>query len=194
MKGTSTACKTMPNSPAWICDHTAAADSAETPWKIAASARNTALPLTCANSTAGNAIQPFSAIFFENSPDTAANTASSAIIYGRRDAAGIALPVSDVIAKLTSGERTPTPSPHFQPSRHPPSRTGRYMGSHCTPPEAPAIKCTSCGNNTASATTPTEISDLTVIFVPSFALCLANTDSIIFYVFSFFILTRLTLR
>ena len=68
MKGTSTACKTMPNNPAWICDHTAAADSAETPWKMAASARNTALPLTCANRTAGNAIQPFSAIFFENSP------------------------------------------------------------------------------------------------------------------------------
>ena len=69
-------------------------------------------------------------------------------------------------AKLTTGERIPTPSPHFQPRRQPPSRTGRYMGSHSTPPCAPAARWTSWGRMTASAMIPAEISALTVMPTP----------------------------
>ena len=136
-KGTITACRTMPVSPVWICDHTVAAERGDTLWKIAATTRNVSLPATCASSTAGNAIHPFLVILREKRPETAANTASSTIMYGRRVATGMGLPMSEVIAKLTTGESMPTPSPHFQPSRQPPSSTGRYMGSHCTPPGAP---------------------------------------------------------
>ena len=77
---------------------------------------------------------------FENAPLTAANTASSAIIYGSLAAAGIALPSAEVIAKLTIGAAIPTPSPHLKPSRHPPSNIGAYIGSHRTPPDAPATR------------------------------------------------------
>ena len=104
------------------------------------SSRKKALPATCPKSTAGKAIQPFKAIFFVKRPETAANTASSAIMKGRRESAGMGSPQMEVMAKLTSGERTPTASPQRVPRMHPASSTGRYMGSHLTPPACPSAR------------------------------------------------------
>jgi len=43
--------------------------------------------------------------------------------------------------------------------------TGKYIGNHAAPPVAPAARCTSCGNITASAIIPADTSALTVIFM-----------------------------
>lgn len=100
---------------------------------------------------------------------------------GKRAAAGMGLPMAKVIKKLTTGETIPTPSPHQTPKRQAPSRTGRYMGSHCTPPAEPAHMCTSCGKRTANATTPADIRLLIVIFAFNETFFFTKIDSIIFF-------------
>ena len=187
MTGTSTACSTSPMSPVCICVHTAAAERGETLWNTAATMRKVSRPDTCARSTAGNAAHAFLTISPENAPLTAANTASSAIMYGSLSAAGIALPAADVTRKLTTGARSAAPTPQPAPSRQPPSSTGRYMGSHCTPPGAPATAWTICGRATASATVSTVTADLTVNLTPAAAFFLS---SIALINISFLLLSR----
>ena len=81
--------------------------------------------------------------------------------------------------KLTSGDKIPTASPQRQPRRHPPSNTGRYMGSHFAPPSAPETRCINCGNSAARSTMPAEISAFTVIRAAGLTFFLLNTRSII---------------
>ena len=88
-------------------------------------------------------ISGFLAIFSEKSPAISAIRVSSATINGSLAAAGIGLPAAEVIRKLTAGDAIPAMIPHFAPSRQPPKITGRYIGSHLTPPSLPATRCTS---------------------------------------------------
>ena len=96
INGTITACKTIPMRPAWICDQTTATERFAMLPKINAKITKDNLPETCASNTAGNAIQACFAIFFENSPETTANTASSTTMNGSLASAGIGLVKSEV--------------------------------------------------------------------------------------------------
>ena len=51
------------------------------------------------------------------------------IINGSLASTGMGLPISEVSAKLASGESTPTNIAQRHPRRHPPMSTGRYIGS-----------------------------------------------------------------
>ena len=97
MKGTITACNTIPKSPVCICDQMTAGVNGVTDWNISTSTIKAHLPATCAKSTAGNANQAFFEILFANSPETAANTASSTTINGRIASAGLGFPKAKVI-------------------------------------------------------------------------------------------------
>ena len=55
-----------------------------------------------------------------------ANTVSSATMNGNLGRAGIASPIIEVIAKLTTGDSAPTMIAQREPSRHPPIVSGLF--------------------------------------------------------------------
>lgn len=112
-------------------------------WKITTSSIKNALPITSDAAVAAMFHGAFLTISEQNAPAMRAITASSATMKGRRAAAGMGEENALVSKKPVIGERIAAATPHFEPSTHAPIITGRYMGSHLTPPAAPVAICTS---------------------------------------------------